>query len=88
LHINGKYFFDVQIKAHNLDAIISVNNYNAGEAAVAKYPALTVPMGYEENGAPKGLTFIAKPLQEKLLLQWAYAFEQASKKRQAPKDYN
>ncbi|MCF6296222.1 MAG: amidase [Flavobacteriaceae bacterium] len=88
LHINGKYFFDVHLKTHNLDAIISINNYNANEAAVAEYPALTVPMGYSEDGAPKGLTFIAKSLQENLLLKWAYAYEQASKMRQAPKDYN
>jgi len=55
---------------------------------VAEYPALTVPMGYTSEGAPKGLTFIAKRLQEKQLLEWAYAYEQASKARVTPKDYN
>ena len=88
LQMKGKMFFNIHIEEHNLDAIISINNYNAREAAMAKYPALTVPMGYTEGGVPKGLTFIAKPFQENLLLQWAYAYEQASKRRQAPKDYN
>jgi len=45
-------------------------------------------MGYAENGEPKGLTFIGKRLQEKFLLQWAYAFEQTSKLRVLPENYN
>lgn len=46
---NGKRFFEVPMKEHNLDGILSINNYHAGFAAVAKYPALTVPMGYAEK---------------------------------------
>ena len=83
LKTNGRLYLDTPMQVHNLDGVLSINNYHAGFAAVAEYPALTVPMGYAENAAPKGLTFIAKPLQEKLLLQWAYAYEQASKMRQA-----
>ncbi|MBN4085528.1 amidase, partial [Flavobacteriaceae bacterium AH-315-B10] len=88
LKTNGRLFFDSPMKKYQLDGILSINNFHAGLAAVAEYPALTVPMGYEENGAPKGLTFIAKPYSEKQLLEWAYAYEQASKMRKAPKDYN
>lgn len=88
LHENGKSFFDKPFKEYNLDGFISINNYHAGYAAVAEYPALTVPMGYSENGAPKGLTFISRPLSEANMLNWAYAYEQASKKRVAPKSYN
>ena len=61
---------------------------HAGEAAVAEYPALTVPMGYTNEGEPKGLTFISIPNSEAELLQWAYAYEQASKMRVSPKNYN
>lgn len=85
---NGQLFFDTPMKANKLDGILSINNYHAAEAAVAEYPALTVPMGYAENGAPKGLTFIAGRLQEKMLLQWAYVYEQASKMRKTPKNYD
>lgn len=88
LSSNGKRYFDNPMKAHNLDGFLSINNYHAGFAAVAEYPALTVPMGYTVDGGPKGLTFIAKRLQEKQLLEWAYVYEQASKARVAPKDYN
>jgi amidase len=88
LKTNGKLFFDTPMKAHKLDGILSINNYHAAEAAVAEYPALTVPMGYAENGSPKGLTFIAGRLKEKMLLEWAYVYEQASKMRIAPTNYN
>ena len=77
------------MQANTLDAILSINNYHAGFAAVAEYPAITIPMGYSsDKNAPKGLTFIGKRLNEKFLLQWAYAYEQASKLRKIPKNYN
>ena len=73
---------------HKLDGFLSINNYHAGFAAVAEYPAITVPMGYTSEGVPKGLTFIGKRLKEKQLLEWAYAYEQASKARVVPQNYN
>jgi amidase len=85
---NGRLFFDSPMKKFQLDGILSINNYHAGLAAVAEYPALTVPMGYDNNGVPKGLTFISKPLTEKQLFKWAYAYEQASKMRKKPENYN
>ncbi len=88
LHHNGKLFFDAPMDANQLDGFLSINNYHAGFAAVAEYPAITIPMGYTDEGVPKGLTFIARRLQEKFLLQWAYAYEQASKKRILPANYN
>ncbi|WP_431158385.1 amidase family protein [Winogradskyella poriferorum] len=88
LHNNGKRYFDIPMSKHELDGFLSINNYHAGFAAVAEYPALTVPMGYNKEGKPLGLTFIAKRLQEKLLLEWAYVYEQASKARVAPVNYN
>tara|TARA_R110002111_G_scaffold46785_1_gene84140 strand:+ start:389 stop:2023 length:1635 start_codon:yes stop_codon:yes gene_type:complete len=88
LKINGRNYFDIPMEKHQLDGILSINNYHAGFAAVAEYPALTVPMGYTVDGTPEGLTFISKPLSEKKLLHWAYAYEQASKKRKAPSNYN
>jgi len=82
LRTNGKQFFDIPMKTYNLDGFLSINNYHASFAAVAEYPALTVPMGYTGEGVPKGLTFIAKRLQEKQLLEWAYVYEQVSKARE------
>jgi amidase len=88
LKTNGKKYFDIPMQVNDLDGFLSINNYHASFAAVAEYPALTVPMGYTAEGQPKGLTFIGKRLQEKQLLEWAHAYEQASKARVAPKDYN
>ncbi len=88
LKTNGRLYFDTPIEELQLDGFLSINNRHAGFAAVAEYPALTVPMGYTNEGEPKGLTFISTRLREKQLLEWAYVYEQASKKRVAPKHYN
>ncbi|MEM9679122.1 MAG: amidase family protein, partial [Bacteroidota bacterium] len=88
LKTNGLQFFNQPMQQQNLNGFLSINNYHAGYAAVAEYPALTVPMGYTKEGAPKGLTFISTRLREKQLLEWAYAYEQASKKRLTPKNYD
>lgn len=88
LQANGKLYFDKPMKEYDLAGFVSINNYHAGYAAVAEYPALTVPMGYTDEGAPKGLTFISTPMTEARLLNWAYAYEQATKKRETPEGYN
>ncbi|NAS29760.1 amidase [Flavobacteriaceae bacterium R38] len=88
LNETGKTFFDVPMDAHQLDAVLSINNFHAGFAAVAKYPCLTVPMGYQSNGQPISLTFIGKPFTEDVLLKLGYAYEQGNKIRKAPKNYN
>lgn len=80
-------FFEVPMLQNNLDAVLSINNYNSGHAAMAKYPCLTIPMGYKETGEPIGLTFIAKPFEEEKLLKMGYAFEKQYAKRKSPKGY-
>ncbi len=87
LEKNGRLFFDSALDTHGLDAILSINNYHAGYAAVAKYPALTVPMGYKETGEPISLTFIGKQFSEANLLRMGKAFENKFKARVMPKGY-
>ena len=87
LYKAGVAYFEKPMNTHNLDAILSINNYNAGNAAAAKYPALTVPMGYTEDGQPKGLTFIAQPYLEPDLYSFAWLYEKETNLRQAPKQY-
>ena len=84
LHAEGRRFFDEPMAAHELDAILSINNYHAAFAAVAYYPGLTVPMGYYANGEPAGLTFFAPSHEEERLLGLAAAYEAATKERRAP----
>ena len=88
LRENGRKFFDEPMQEHNLDVVLSINNYHAAHAAVAKYPALTVPMGYQASGEPKNATFIAKPFEEDKLLQIGAAFEEETRQRKAPEHYN
>jgi amidase len=56
---------------------------SASPAAVAGYPAITVPMGQAE-GLPIGLTFVGPAWSEGRLLQLAYAYEQGTKHRKPP----
>ena len=83
----GVAFFETPMTKHNLDVILSINNWNAGHAAVAQYPCLTLSMGYSEKGAPKGLTFIARPFEEEKLLEIAALYEQATLLRRLPDGY-
>tara|TARA_R110000868_G_scaffold98706_2_gene271758 strand:+ start:43952 stop:45631 length:1680 start_codon:yes stop_codon:yes gene_type:complete len=87
LEKNGRLFFDTALDKYDLDAILSINNYHAGYAAVAKYPALTVPMGYKKSGEPISLTFISKQLKEVDLLRLGAAFEKITKVRKMPEAY-
>ena len=83
---SGRKYFQA-LKNDDLEAILSINNYHSGFAAVANYPTLTVPMGYKNSGEPISLTFIGKPLSERKLLEIGYAFEQLTKVRKMPKNY-
>ncbi len=53
-------------------------------AALAGYPAITVPAG-DVYGLPVGLTFMGRAFSEPKLIGLAYAYEQASRLRQAPR---
>lgn len=70
-----------------VDVLLSINNRTAGFAALANYPALTIPMGYEENGRPIGMTFIAPPFNEQVLIDIGARFEALTKARKVPKNY-
>lgn len=95
----GKEGIDALMDTHNLDAIIAPTNgptwsidwvngdsFTGGSsspAAISGYPNITVPMGFVE-GLPIGLSFFGRAWSEPVLLQIAYAFEQATKHRKAP----
>ncbi|ARV05260.1 amidase [Polaribacter sp. SA4-10] len=87
-HLNseGKKYLQ-PLEEEKLDAILSINNYHSGIAAVANHPTFTVPMGYKESGEPISLTFIGAPFSERKLLEIGYAFEQLTKIRRMPKNY-
>jgi len=53
-------------------------------AALAGYPAVSVPAGYV-FGLPVGITFMGRAFSEPKLIRLAYAFEQATRARLAPR---
>ena len=91
---------DATIAKHSLDAIVFPSNapawltdhlngdhFTGGDtsfAAVAGYPAVTVPMGLVHQ-LPVGITFTGRAWSEATLLKYAYAFEQQTKARRGPK---
>ncbi|NRB47874.1 MAG: amidase [Saprospiraceae bacterium] len=56
---------------------------SSSPAARAGYPNITVPMGWIE-GLPVGISFFSGAWMEPLLIEMAYAYEQASMHRKAP----
>ena len=99
-NITRKEGIDKVMKEHNLDALVSPTDSPAwmsdlvdGDhflggsstlAAVAGYPHITVPAGFV-FGLPIGISFFGKAWSEPILLKIAYAYEQASMARKAPK---
>ena len=90
---------DAVVRRHRLDALVApsggpawvtdlVNgdHFTGGSstpAAVAGYPSITVPAGFE-RGLPVGISFIGRAWSEGRLIALAYAYEQATKHRRPP----
>ncbi len=91
---------DAVLTKHRVDAIVAPTSGPAwltdwvntdsggadatGPAAIAGYPHITVPMGLV-HGLPVGLSIFAGQWSEPVLFRLAYAFEQATQARRAPK---
>jgi amidase len=88
---------DAVLEAHTLDAILTPGGSGAGLAARAGYPIVVVPFGMVPNAptpafpegfnakpAPYGVGFTGRPCSEPRLIELAYAFEQATKRRVPP----
>ncbi|MGZ8554292.1 MAG: amidase [Chitinophagaceae bacterium] len=101
ISLSTRKIIDDMMSEHKLDGIAATSigpanctdlvngDYGTGfyfcpPAAMAGYPHITVPMGTVHE-LPVGLSFITGAYKEDELLKIAYAFEQASKKRIAPK---
>jgi amidase len=67
-----------------VEVLVSLSNVHSTLYATAGYPAITVPLGLNGEGAPNGVTFIGKAGADANLLAYAYAFEQVTLRRRAP----
>jgi amidase len=91
---------DRVVARHRLDAIVAPtggpawtidllngDHFTGGSstpAAVAGYPAITVPAGFV-HGLPVGITFFGRAWSEGTLIRLAFAFEEATHHRRPPR---
>ena len=75
---------DATMQQHKLDAIFMPMYWGAQIGAKAGYPTITVPAGYDVNGQPVGISLLGSAYSEGKLIQYGYAFEQATKARKSP----
>jgi Asp-tRNA(Asn)/Glu-tRNA(Gln) amidotransferase A subunit family amidase len=54
-------------------------------SAITGLPAIVVPAGVDAQGLPVSIEFLGRPFSEPTLLNLAFAYEQASRRRVAPK---
>ena len=87
LQLSAKTYLNSLFERYTLDALINLNSQGAQIAAVANYPALTMPIGYRENGKPVGLTFFAQSFREQRLVDIGVSLETVSTARIFPKGY-
>jgi amidase len=88
---------DAVMKAHELDAVLFPGSTGANLVARPGYPTVIVPFGmvrnaptpafpdgFEARPAPFGVSFAGLACSEPRLIEIAYAFEQATKRRVPP----
>ncbi|ONK71306.1 uncharacterized protein A4U43_C04F7110 [Asparagus officinalis] len=61
------------------DAVVTLNAEASNIFAIDGYPAISVPAGYDNLGAPFGICFGCLKGSEPTLIEVAFAFEQATK---------
>jgi amidase len=93
----GEQGLDAAIASHRLDALVFPGPYGAALAARAGAPTVIVPFGlvpndagppfpsgFEPRPAPLGISFTGPACSEPRLIELAYAFEQATRRRVPP----
>jgi amidase len=97
IELAGAHGIDEVMKTHNLDAVLFPGASGAAIAAKPGYPTVIVPFamvpnaptppfppGFDARPAPFGVSFTGMACSEPRLLELAYAFEQATKRRVPP----
>jgi amidase len=100
IRLSAKNGIDAALQANRLDALFFPGVSSANIAARPGYPSVTVPFallpvpagqgpnafpaGFEPKPAPYNVTFTGTACSEPKLIELAFAFEQATKKRARP----
>ena len=98
LRLSATEGIDAVMASYDLDAILFPGSWGAGIAAKPGYPTVMVPFGtvpnepdppfppgFDAKASPFGVSFTGMACSEPSLLRIAYAFEQASRRRVAPR---
>ena len=103
LRLSATEGLDAALTTHRLDALLFPGVSSANIAARTGYPSVTVPWallpvplgtgamafpaGFTPKPAPFNITFTGTRCSEPVLIRLAYAFEQATRKRQSPPEF-
>jgi len=100
VRLGGTHGIDEIMKAQRLDALLFPGASGAAIAAKPGYPTVIVPYalvanaptppfprGFDAKPAPFGVSFTGTACSEPKLIELAYAFEQATKKRAPPPQF-
>jgi amidase len=93
--LGGRDGIDAALTAGRLDALLFPGSAGAAIAAKPGYPTVIVPFGmvpntlgvsgFDARPSPYGVSFTGTACSEGRLIELAYAFEQATKRRVAPR---
>jgi amidase len=94
VRLGGANGIDAAMKEHRLDALLFPGPVGAAVAAKPGYPTVIVPFatvpnllappGFDARPTPFGVSFTGGACSEPRLIELAYAFEQATKRRRPP----
>ena len=100
VRVTGADGIDAVMKRERLDALLFAGSTGASVAAKPGYPTVIVPFGFTSNApqppfpagfeakpAPLGISFTGGACSEPRLIELAYSFEQATKRRVPPPDF-
>jgi amidase len=103
IFVSRTHGIDEAMDVHKLDALIFPGSSGAGIAAKAGHPTVIVPFGFVPNAPaggtpafpagfnpkdqPYGVSFTGTACTEPRLIELAYAFEQATRRRVPPPDF-
>ena len=100
MRVTGTDGIDAVFKRERLDALLFVGSSGSAFAAKPGYPTVIVPFafvpnaptppfppGFDAKPSPLGISFTGTACSEPRLIELAYAFEQATKRRVAPGEF-
>jgi len=80
----AREMLEASFDAAGVDLLVSITNRHSSLYATGGFPAANVPLGLRSNGMPTGATLIGRRNEDELLVDRAFAVEEATCLRVAP----